>query len=108
MAPGLVVLLLVLGDYAYLRWVFEWRDPLLQAPAGTAFRKVGEDTLAYRELDRGAQTTVVFVGGLAAWDGSWWRTVEALAAHEKYLNFVALAGFLPRRVVSGWIGRSES
>lgn len=90
LALGLVLGLLVLGYYAYLRWLFEWRDPLLQAPAGTAFRKVGEDTLAYRGLDRGAKTTVVFVGGLAAWHGSWWRTVEALAAHEKHLNFVAL------------------
>jgi len=87
---SLLLVLLVLGYYAYLRWVFEWRDPLLQAPAGTAFRKVGEDTLAYRQLDRGAKTTVVFVGGLAAWHGSWWRTVEALAAHEKHLNLLAL------------------
>lgn len=75
----------------YLRWFVEHRNPLREAPKGTHYVQVGEDHLAYREIRRPkAKQTVVFVGGLAAWHGTWWPRVEALAAKQKHWNFAAL------------------
>lgn len=90
-AALLTGILVVLLYAVYLRWVVEHRDPLHQAPKGTQYVQVGEDHLAYREIQRPhARETVVFVGGLAAWHGTWWPRVEALAARHKQANLVAL------------------
>ena len=84
-------ILVVLLYFIYLRVVVEHRDPLHQAPKGTQYIQVGEDHLAYREIRRPkAHETLVFVGGLAAWHGTWWPRVEALAAKQKHQNFLAL------------------
>lgn len=87
----LVSILGVLFYALYLRWFVERRDPLREAPKGTHYVQVGEDHLAYRQIRRPkAKVTVVFVGGLAAWHGTWWPRVEALAAKQKHWNFAAL------------------
>ncbi|MBN9419818.1 MAG: alpha/beta hydrolase [Candidatus Eremiobacteraeota bacterium] len=84
-------ILLVLGYALYLGWFVERKDPLREAPKGTRYVQVGEDHLAFREIRRPkAKVTVVFVGGLAAWHGTWWPRVEALAARQKHWNFAAL------------------
>lgn len=87
----LAAILGVLAYALYLRFFVERRDPLREAPKGTRYVQVGSDHLAFREIRRPkARVTVVFVGGLAAWHGTWWPRVEALARKQKAWNFAAL------------------
>lgn len=74
----------------FYRVFVERRDPVQAAPATTSFLDVDGEHIAYRIWDHGASTTVVFVGGLSAWNGTWERTIDAARARDATLNYLAI------------------
>lgn len=80
----------VLALSFFYRVFVERYDPLVVAPATTSFVDVDGERIAYRLWDHGASTTVVFVGGLSAWNGTWERTINAARARDTSMNYLAI------------------
>ncbi|MEN9622165.1 MAG: hypothetical protein RLZZ67_599 [Candidatus Parcubacteria bacterium] len=87
---GLVCILFVVAYYTYLRVGVESNTAESVAPATTQFVTVDTEKIAYRLIDNKAQTTVVFVGGLSGWAGTWERTMQAANAQNKSYNYLSL------------------
>ena len=86
---GCVVALLLLA-YIYNTQYIESKDPQASAPADTKFIESDGEQIAYSEIDNGVPTTVIFVGGLSAWSGTWARTIESLNAKNKNFSYIAI------------------
>lgn len=76
--------------YTYVRLAVESRSALEAAPVTTLFVDVGTEKIAYRMIDNHALTTVVFVGGLSGWSGTWERSIQAADAKNKNYNYLSL------------------
>lgn len=85
-----VLCVAVLCGYVYVISFVEREDARASAPDSTKFIAVADEQLAYSEIDNGSDTTVLFVGGLAAWNGTWQRVVEVQNVRTKRFNYVAL------------------
>jgi pimeloyl-ACP methyl ester carboxylesterase len=85
-----LILVGVSSVYVYNTEFIERRDPGESAPERTKFIDIEGETLAYSEIDNRAPTTVVFVGGLSAWNGTWERTIVELNSKQKNYNYIAL------------------
>ena len=70
--------------------IVESKDPVVSAPASTHFANIGSEKIAYGEIDNHASTTVVFVGGLSAWNGTWERVMTAANMIDPHFNYVAI------------------
>lgn len=85
--------LLLLGViwYLYAVTVIESKQSEDGAPSTTHFIEITSgEVLAYQEIDNNASRTVLFVGGLSAWNGTWERTLHSLNATNQNYNYVAL------------------
>ena len=85
----LAAFVLALGAYFYNTNIIESKDSVSSAPLGTLFVDIDGEKLAYSEIDNHADTTVVFVGGLSAWHGTWQRTIDVLK-QDTSRNYIAL------------------
>ena len=85
-----VIVLSVTVIYLYNTVFVESKDPRASAPASTKFITAGSEDLAYREWDNKATTTVVFVGGLSAWSGTWERVIDAVDQVKGDVNYIAI------------------
>ncbi len=86
---ALVVLLL--GWYLYNVCIVESKSAIEAAPATTQFIDIRDgEQIAYTEINNDADTTVIFVGGLSAWGGTWERTVQKANGHTKDLNYIVM------------------
>ena len=71
---GILMLYLLFSKY-----LFELKDVHSSAPKDTQFVTLKNgDEIAYQEIDNQSSTTIIFVGGLSGWSGTWRRSVEAL------------------------------
>lgn len=84
----LVALSLLL--FVYNTRFIESKDPVLSAPATTKFIDIGGEKIAYSERDNNSSTTVIFIGGLSAWNGTWERVIQKLDTKRSDLNYIAL------------------
>lgn len=72
------------------RFIIETKTPREAAPQTIQFIELeNSEEIAYQEIDNQASTTIVFVGGLSGWSGTWARTVRAL--NESLLSRERLA-----------------
>jgi pimeloyl-ACP methyl ester carboxylesterase len=70
---------ILLGSlYFYNINVVESKSFSESAPGSVKYVKTRGERLAYQLIDNSADTTVVFVGGLSAWSGTWDRSVDQL------------------------------
>lgn len=83
-----VVILFTL--FFYNTKIIESRDPVSTASSTTKFIDIGSEKIAYSEINNQASTTVVFVGGLSAWNGTWERTIRELDSKKNDLNYIAI------------------
>lgn len=56
----------------------------------TKYIDIQGEAIAYGEIDNKAPKTVVFVGGLASWHGTWWETITILNQKRTDYNYIAL------------------
>ncbi len=82
--------LLVVSLYLYNTKIIESNNPRDVAPASTKFVDIGGEQIAYSEIDNKASTTVIFVGGLSAWNGTWERVVHELNTKRQNLNYIVI------------------
>lgn len=87
---GCIIVVSVCCVYMYNTQFIERMDQAETASSHTKFIDIEGETLAYSEIDNQAPTTVVFVGGLSAWNGTWERVVEELNSKQKHFNYIAL------------------
>lgn len=85
-----ITISVLVSVYFYNITFIESNSANLVAPANTSFITIGKEEIAYSEIDNHATTTVIFVGGLSAWNGTWERTIQALQAKRIDLNYIAL------------------
>ncbi|MFZ1987540.1 MAG: alpha/beta hydrolase [Minisyncoccia bacterium] len=85
----LLFIILIVGWYLYNTRIAESLDPMKDAPLGTRFEKIDGENIAYSEIDNNASTTIIFIGGLLAWHGTWQRTLEVLSKDVEY-NYIAI------------------
>lgn len=77
--------------YIFCVSVIESKTPEAISPAYSQFLSTDGERLAYSEIDNGAPVTVIFVGGLSAWAGTWERSVRMADTKTGHsYNFVAL------------------
>ena len=76
--------------YLYNIEFIERKEPTQSAPHETKFLESDGETFAYSEIDNHASTTVVFVGGLSAWNGTWERVIVELNKKQTHFNYIAL------------------
>lgn len=76
--------------FFYNTKIIESHDVISTAPISTKFIDIGSEKIAYREIDNNASKTVIFVGGLSAWNGTWERVVQELNKKKKDLNYIAI------------------
>jgi pimeloyl-ACP methyl ester carboxylesterase len=76
--------------YTYNVSYTESKFARLSAPQTTRFIPVGDERYAYSEINNGSDTTVVFVGGLSSWNGTWQRVVDVQNTRSTQYNYVAL------------------
>lgn len=82
--------LLVFVVYAWHVMVIESKTPLESAPLVSLFMKVDGEELAYRFVDNHSSTTILFVGGLSAWSGTWERVTSVMNAKHPEYNYLAM------------------
>lgn len=85
----LVILTLALLFF-YNTKVVESIDPVSSAPTTTKFAEVGSEKIAYTEIDNNSLTTVVFVGGLSSWGGTWERVIGQINSKRKDFNYLVI------------------
>ena len=88
-----LIVLLVTGAvliFLYNTRFVESKDPITSAPATTKFLEAADERIAYSEVDNNSSTTVIFVGGLSAWNGTWQRVVDSVSAKKTDLNFIVV------------------
>lgn len=83
---GIILFLL----FFYNTKIIESNDSVLNAPSTTKFIDIGNEKIAYSEINNQASTTVVFVGGLSAWNGTWERTIRELNNKKNSFNYIAV------------------
>ncbi len=76
--------------YTYNVSYTESKFARLSAPQTTQFISVGDERYAYSEINNGSDTTVIFVGGLSSWNGTWQRVIDVQNARSAQYNYVAL------------------
>lgn len=82
---------LVLGWYLYNVYFVESKSVSEMVPSSTRFIDIGDgEQIAYTEMNNRAAVTVIFVGGLSAWGGTWERTVKEMNARNTNLNYVVI------------------
>lgn len=86
---AIVVIATVLLFFYNTRFI-ESMDSVASAPATTKFIDTWGEKIAYREIDNNASTTVIFVGGLSAWNGTLERVVQELNSKKSDLNYIAI------------------
>lgn len=74
----------------YNVWFVESKDAVSAAPLTTKFIDISNEKVAYSEINNNSSTTVIFVGGLSAWNGTWKRVIEKLNSEKSDLNYVAI------------------
>lgn len=76
----------------YARFIIENGEIHSSSPIETKFADIGNsEEIAYQEIDNKAQTTIIFVGGLSGWSGTWQRTMEELNKNtNKKYNLLAI------------------
>ncbi len=80
-----------MGWYWYVTSWLESKEPRTSAPSSTEFIEIASgETLAYQEIDNKEKKTLLFVGGLSAWNGTWERTMKSLNTATKGYNYIAL------------------
>ncbi len=86
-----IIILIFLGILTFYllfsKYLFEFKDVHSSAPQDTKFVTLANgDEIAYQEIDNHSSTTIIFVGGLSGWSGTWRRSVNAFnqSAKEKY------------------------
>ena len=87
-----ILLALVIAIPLYIEIFVESKTPHEVASTETRFTILPHgDEIAYQEIDNKAPVTVIFVGGLSGWSGTWKRVMKVLntGVREKY-NFLAL------------------
>lgn len=91
----------MITTYLYRIYVTEQVDSAMGTPATTKFEKVMGENIAFSEVDNRTDTTVVFIGGLSAWNGTWQRTINWLRhgarASSKMFSRMALYGYYRAR-----------
>lgn len=88
----LIVIMAVVFYAMYARFIIENKEIHSSSPIETKFTDIGNgEEIAYQEIDNKAPTTIVFVGGLSGWSGTWQRTMQELNknTHQKY-NLLAI------------------
>lgn len=68
---------------AYSYFFVETKNTHNEAPKETQFLAIGNsEEIAYQEISHNSDTTVVFVGGLSGWSGTWTRTLGELDVRQ--------------------------
>lgn len=90
---GIITLLLLTGAnaiYFYNTMVVESKEASASAPATTSYLPISSATIAYQEVNNGSDTTVLFIGGLSAWHGTWARAIQAIDKNKLHFNYIAI------------------
>ncbi|MBP9837016.1 MAG: alpha/beta hydrolase [Candidatus Pacebacteria bacterium] len=86
----IILFLIILSIYFYNVWFVEIKKPVDSAPVDTKFIDIGGEQIAYSEVDNNSSTTVVFVGGLSSWSGSWERVVKEINLRKNNYNYIVI------------------
>jgi pimeloyl-ACP methyl ester carboxylesterase len=78
------------GAYVYNVTVIESTPAPHFGHKSTRFIDVDGESIAYGEIDNKSKKTILFVGGLAAWHGTWWEIMNALNEENAEYNYLAL------------------
>jgi pimeloyl-ACP methyl ester carboxylesterase len=84
------VVFIIVSIYLYNTYLVETKERTPSAPATTKFVTLENEQIAYSEIDNHASTTVIFVGGLSAWNGTWARVVQEANKEKRGFNYIAL------------------
>ncbi len=76
--------------YLYNTQYVESKHQIDNAPTTTHFTDIGGEQIAYSEVDNKAETTVIFVGGLSSWNGTWERVITELNKKVSTMNYIAV------------------
>lgn len=86
-----IISILAISWYIYDVVFIESQPSRTVAPLSTEFvRLPSGEVIAYQILDNHAPVTVLFVGGLSAWNGTWERTMQSLNRSLRDYNYIAL------------------
>ncbi|MEI6345937.1 MAG: alpha/beta hydrolase [bacterium] len=85
-----IPLVIIFFGYVCIQLFVESESPTLSAPTTTRFVQVGSEQVAYQMLDNHAPVTAVFVGGLAAWGGTWERTIQSASRADASFNYLVI------------------
>lgn len=84
------IISILLAIYVFNTLFIETEEPISSAPANTHFIDIGNEKIAYSEIDNTSSTTVIFVGGLSAWNGSWERVIQSQNNLTNQYNYIAI------------------
>ncbi len=85
------ILLLITTIYFYNIYITESKNVSDVAPVSTKFIDIENEQIAYSEIDNQSTTTIIFVGGLSAWNGTWERvTSESNKINSGQYNYIAI------------------
>ena len=92
---GAVALILIIfisanARYFYNTEIIESRRSAESSPETTKYMTIGTEKIAYQEINNYASTTVLFVGGLSAWNGTWARVMHAVNKNSLHFNYIAI------------------
>lgn len=88
----IILLFIPIAFLVYVRIGIENKTPQSIAPTETQFIQIENgDEIAYQEINNNSPTTVIFVGGLSGWAGTWKRSITELDKNNpKKYNYIAL------------------
>lgn len=86
----IVIALILVTIYLYNTSFIETENPMSVAPTNTKFIDINNEKLAYSEINNNSSTSIIFVGGLSAWNGTWERVIQSLDDTSKEYNYIAL------------------
>ena len=87
------LLMLIAGAnawYFYNIKIIESKQPAESSPETTKYIAIGTEKIAYQEINNHASTTVLFIGGLSAWNGTWVRVMRTINKNGLDFNYVAI------------------
>jgi pimeloyl-ACP methyl ester carboxylesterase len=89
----ITLLILIVGAqawYFYNTKIVESKKATESSPETTQYMAIGPEQIAYQEINNHASTTVLFVGGLSAWNGTWARVMQAANKNGLDFNYIAI------------------
>lgn len=84
------IILILVTIYIYNTSFIETEDPVSVAPVNTKFIDIGNEQIAYSEINNNSSTTIIFVGGLSAWNGTWERVIQSQNSETTEHNYIAI------------------